>query len=120
MQELRQFGEIPPFVRPGQSRRKHTLAHARKETIQRRYILTHNAYIITQLAFARVPTGQYPPSLQSGASEQKREKRRRLRSRAVAGELAPAQVRMIEQMRIRFAHEILLAHSLPNCAPATT
>src|SRR2546429_8180692 len=73
-----------------------------------------------QLAFARVPTGQYPPSLQSGASEQKREKRCRLRSRAVAGELAPAQVRMIEQMRIRFAHEILLAHSLPNCAPATT
>jgi len=51
MKEVGQFGEIPPLFWPGQSCRKHTLSHARKEAIQCWGILTHNAYIITQVAY---------------------------------------------------------------------
>jgi hypothetical protein len=51
MKELGQFGEIPPLLWLGQSRRKHSLPHARKETIQRWGIVTHNAYIITHVAY---------------------------------------------------------------------
>ena len=57
MEELGQFGEIPPLFWPGQSGRKHALPHAREEPIKCWAILTHNAYIITQLAyFASWPT----------------------------------------------------------------
>jgi hypothetical protein len=51
MKEFGQFGEIPPLLWPRQSCREHTLSHVREEAIQRWGILTHNAYIITHLAY---------------------------------------------------------------------